>query len=193
MIKINLLPHAKRAKSSDTERQVILFVLVVAIIASGIGTAVFWSGRQVNKLQELVEEREAQRQLLLTKVGKINQLEKELEEIDSNISAIKTIRLKQQLPVIYVDEAVRYVPGEEMWFEALNLSRQGVLDIRGVALDNQTFAAYVDELRDSDYIRSVSTQRTSRRQVMDLDLVEFQFQIRAGPATSGHNQAAHED
>lgn len=184
MIKINLLPHAKRAKSSDIEKQVVLFVLVAAIITAGIGAAVFWSERQVGRLQELVEEKEAQRQILLTKVGRINKLETQMEEMASNISAIRKIRLKQQLPVIYVDETVRYVPGEEMWFEALNLSRQGVLDIRGVALDNQTFAAYVDELRNSEYIRSVSTQRTSRRQVMDLDLVEFQFQIRAGPAIS---------
>lgn len=193
MIKINLLPHAKRAKSSDTEKQVLLFFLVAAIITAGIGAAAFWSARQIDRLQELVEEKEAQRQILLTKVGRINKLEKKLEEIGSNISAIRKIRLKQQLPVIYVDETVRYMPGEEMWFEALNLNRQGVLDIRGVALDNQTFAAYVDELRNSDYVQSVNTQRTSRRQVMDLDLVEFQFQVRAGPAASGQDQADHED
>ncbi len=193
MIKINLLPHAKRAKASDTEKQVVIFALVLFIITASLAGTGLWLRGKAGELEEQVREKESQRQLLLTRVARINQIEREFKEMESNIAAIKDIRLKQQLPVIYVDEAVRYVPGDRIWFEALNLSRQGVLDIRGVALDNQTFAMYVDELRSSPYVRSVSTQRTSRRQVMNLDLVEVQFQIRAGERRPLPAEEQHEN
>lgn len=193
MIKINLLPHAKRAKTSNTEKQLILFALLLAIITSGIVAAGMWSGSRINEIQDLIREKETQRQMLLTKVGRLNQLERQFKEMESNIEAIKAIRQTQQLPVIYVDEAVRHVPGDKMWFEALNLSRQGVMDIRGVAMDNQTFAGYVDNLRSSSYVRTVSTQRTSSREVMNLDLVEFQFQVRAGPKIVRQDHSDHED
>lgn len=193
MIKINLLPHAKRAKTSDAEKQVMLFVLLILVVTAAVVSLGIWSGGKVRQLEKVVQEKEAQRQLLMSRVGRVNNLLRELEAVEANIKAIREIRLKQQLPVRYVDEAVRFLPGEKIWFENLNLSRDGVLDIRGVALDNQAFARYVDDLRKSAFVRTVSTQRTSSRQVMDLDLVEFQFQVRAGPEISSRDNKSHED
>lgn len=193
MIKINLLPHAKRAKTSDAEKQVMLFVLLILVVTAAVVSLGIWSGGKVRQLEKVVQEKEAQRQLLMSRVGRVNSLLRELEAVEANIKAIREIRLKQQLPVRYVDEAVRFLPGEKIWFENLNLSRDGVLDIRGVALDNQAFARYVDDLRKSAFVRTVSTQRTSSRQVMDLDLVEFQFQVRAGPEISSRDNKSHED
>ena len=193
MIKINLLPHAKRAKTSDAEKQVMLFVLLILAVIVTVVSLGVWSGGKVRELEQVVREKEARKQVLMSRVGRVNSLLRELEAVEANIRAIREIRLKQQLPVRYVDESVRILPGERMWFENLNLSREGVLDIRGVALDNQAFAMYVDDLRKSAYIRNVNTQRTSSRRVMDLDLVEFQFQVRAGPDTAGRDSKSHED
>ena len=193
MIKINLLPHAKRAKTSDTEKQIILFALLAGIIMAGIVAAGIWSKGKVSRLEETVQEKQVQRQVLLSRVGRMNRLQKDFEEIQSNIRAIREIRLLQQLPVRYIDELVRHLPADMIWFENLNLSREGFLDIRGVALDNQAFAGFIDELRASPYVRTVSTQRTLSRQVQGLDLVEFQFLVRAGPVISRQDDAVHED
>jgi type IV pilus assembly protein PilN len=193
MIKINLLPHAKRAKTSDAEKQVMLFVLLILVVSVAVVSLGIWSGGKVRELEKVVQEKEARKQMLMSRVGRVNSLLRELEAVEANIRAIREIRLKQQLPVRYVDESVRILPGERMWFENMNLSRDGVLDIRGVALDNQAFAMYVDDLRKSAYVRNVMTQRTSSRRVMDLDLVEFQFQVRAGPDTSNRDSKSHED
>ncbi|RQD63914.1 PilN domain-containing protein [Desulfonatronovibrio magnus] len=184
MIKINLLPHSKRAKVSDTEKYLLLYLILLTIVCTSIlSIGLMWRGH-LSGLEDEVLDLESQRQILLTRVGRLNQLERKFEEIQANIEAIKYIRVRQQLPVRYVDETTVRVPEERMWFEALNLNRNGVMDIRGVAVDNQAFAGYVDSLRSSEFIRSVSTQRTSRREVQNLSLVEFQFQIRAGPPAS---------
>lgn len=193
MIKINLLPHTRSARTYSTEKQVIVFLFLCALVTAGIIILGVWSGSIVSELTETVQKKQEQRQAMLSRVARINKLRIKIDEIQSNIKAIRDIRLKQQLPVIYVDETVSSLPEKKMWFEALSLNRKGVMDIKGVALDNQAFAGYVDQLRNSPYVRSVSTQRTSSRQVMNLDLVEFQFQIRAGPRTSRNDHENHED
>jgi type IV pilus assembly protein PilN len=191
MIKINLLPHAKSAEAQRTQKQVIMFLVLCALVTAGIVVMGVWCGSKVSGLTETVQKKEEQRQAILSKVSRINQMKIKIDEVQSNIKAIRDIRLKQQLPVIYVDETVSSLPEEKIWFEALNLNSKGVIDIKGVALDNQVFAGYVDELRNSPYVRSVSTQRTSSRKVMHLNLVEFHFQIWAGPKTSGNNNETH--
>lgn len=193
MIKINLLPHARSARTHSTQKQVIVFLVLCALVTAGIVAMGVWCGSKVSGLTETVQKKQEQRQAMLSRVARINQLRIKIDEIQSNIKSIRDIRLKQQLPVIYVDETVSSLPEEKIWFEALSLNAKGVMDIRGVALDNQAFAGYVDELRNSPYVRSVSTQRTSSRQVMNLDLVEFQFQIRAGPKASRNDHETHED
>ncbi|WP_028573915.1 PilN domain-containing protein [Desulfonatronovibrio hydrogenovorans] len=193
MIKINLLPQAKRARTSDTERQIIVFLVLLLLISASLLTSGLWHRAKINDLERIAAEKRTQRQALLARVARINELQRKFDEVEANIEAIREIRLKQQLPVRYIDETIRKLPGERIWFEALSLDRQGLMDIRGVALDNQAFAGYVDDLRGSPFIRSVSTQRTSRRQVLDLDLVEFQFQVRAGPVVSATEAQQHEN
>ncbi|MCA1742748.1 MAG: PilN domain-containing protein, partial [Desulfovibrionales bacterium] len=128
-----------------------------------------------------------------SKVGEINKLKKELEAMNSNIEAIKKIRSQQQLPVRYIHEIAKRLPEESIWFESMNLNRNGLLEVSGVALDNQAFARYVDNLRDSQFIHSVNTERTSRRQVANRNLVEFLCQINAGPAESSSRESIDED
>lgn len=193
MIKINLLPYAKRAKTSDIEKQIMLFGLLIIVLCTGILTAGIWTRGKINGLEEVVEEKQVQRQLLLSKVGKINKLQKELEEMDANIEAIKKIRSQQQLPVRYIHEMARRIPKDSIWFESLNLNRNGRLEVSGVALDNQAFARYVDNLRESRFIRSVNTQRTSRRQVANRNFIEFLCQISAGPENNSSMESTIED
>ena len=193
MIKINLLPHAKRAKTSDMEKQIMLFVLLIIVLCSGILATGIWTQGKTSDLEKLVEEKQIQRQMLLSKVGRVNQLQKELEGMSSNIEAIKKIRSQQQLPVRYIHEMARRLPEESIWFESLNLSRNALLEVSGVALDNQVFARYVDSLRDSPFISSVNTQRTSRRQVANRNLIEFLCQINAGPEESSSMESVDED
>ncbi|MFW5731192.1 MAG: PilN domain-containing protein [Desulfonatronovibrionaceae bacterium] len=193
MIKINLLPHAKRAKASNTEKLILLTGIFLIMLSAGIfTTGLIWKDK-IQNLEASIQEKQTLRQNLLKKVGRINRLEKEFEALKDNIAAIRDIRSRQQLPVRYVDEVVRAIPAERIWFEALNLGSDGTMDIRGIALDNQAFAGYVDELRQSPFIQRVTTRRTSRKRVSNLDLVEFQFQVSAGPASSGAQDEKPQD
>lgn len=193
MIKINLLPYAKRAKTSDTEKQIMLFGLLIIVLCIGILATGVWTRSKISDLEQVVEEKQIQRQLLLSKVGKFNKLQQELEGMNDNIEAIRKIRSQQQLPVRYIDEMARRLPEQAIWLESLNLNRNGLLEVSGVALDNQAFARYVDSLRESRFIRSVNTQRTSRRQVANRNFIEFLCQINAGPEENSSAESISED
>ncbi len=191
MIKINLLPHTKKVQVSNTEKQVVLCLGLLFGTCLIFLVLILWSGGKVKELERQIEAEQNLRQILLSQVRRINELEKKMEQTGSNLEAIRQIRAIQQLPIRYVESLVQVMPEQSLWFESLNLNREGTLEIQGVALDNQTFAGYVDRLRESGYIRAVSTQRTSRRQVMNQDLVEFDFRIKAGPFLEHEQESSH--
>ena len=185
MIKINLLPHSKRARVKPAEKQLILGLGLVLCISLVCAALILWSGSRVSSLENRVADLDEQRHELLQQVRHINEIKDKMEQMQSNIRAIKEIRTIQPLPVRYIETLVTNLPDQRIWFESMDLDPDGTLEIRGVVLDNQVFARYVDDLRQSPYVHSVNTRRTSRRQVQDLDLVEFDFRVQAGEPVPG--------
>jgi type IV pilus assembly protein PilN len=73
------------------------------------------------------------------------------------------------------------MPEEKIWLETFTLNGKGAIEMKGVALDNQAFAQYVDTLRQSPFVASVITHRTQLRSIQDLELVEFQCAVSTQP------------
>lgn len=177
MIKINLLPQQKRAKSTNVEKDLVLFVLAILLIAGSIYAADYHFTAQINSLNTQISQKSAVRANLEQQVGTVNQVLDELKGIESRIKIIKDVRIRQGLPVKYIDEIVVNIPAQKMWIETFTLNPNGSISLSGVALDNQSFATYVEKLRASNYIATVDTQRTSRRAVDGLGLVSFQCSV----------------
>lgn len=177
MIKINLLPQQKRAKSTNVEKDLVLFVLAILLIAGSIYAADYHFTAQINSLNTQISQKSAIRANLEQQVGTVNQVLNELKDIEGRIMIIKDVRIRQGLPVKYIDEIVVNIPEQKMWIETFTLNPNGSISLSGVALDNQSFASYVEKLRASNYIASVDTQRTSRRAVDGLGLVSFQCSV----------------
>ncbi len=184
MIRINLLPRQKRVKVTNARKEVWLWALLLLFVLSGIGSSLFWMNSTIDSLERDKAAKTAVRATLLTKVAKVNSLKRKLAEVQRKIQVIREIREKQSLPVRYIDVLVSRMPEAKIWFEAFSLGADGRMDIRGVALNNQSFASYVEQLRRSEFISGVVTRRTSRRTVQGFDLVEFTVNVMAGPAPS---------
>jgi type IV pilus assembly protein PilN len=184
MIRINLLPRQKRVKATNVRKELWLWLLLLFVVTAGIGGSLFWTSSTIDALEQDKTAKTAIRATLLTKVAKVNSLKRKLAETRRKIEIIRDIRERQGLPVRYIDVLVSRMPEGKIWFEAFSLGDDGRMDIRGVALNNQSFAAYVERLRQSEYISGVVTRRTSRRTVQGFDLVEFTVNVMAGPAPS---------
>ncbi len=181
MITVNLLPQKRRAKNSHLKREMLWagIVLVVLLLLMIVGYYIVHS--QVEELARTKEQREGVKRLAMIQAGKVNKLKKELKDLEVKIRAIRDIRRQQGLPVRYIDEMITRLPGEKIWFEAFSFSGDGTIAVKGVALDNQAFAHYVEDLRRSEWIRSVVTGRTQLRSVQGLGLVEFQCTVAVQP------------
>lgn len=192
MIKINLLPQQKRAKVTNLEKD-----LAIAIIAGCcmVGSVLAVDYVYSSRLSSLVADETGKVQIkkeLEEKVAKVNSVLSELKSLEARIQAIKDIRQQQGLPVKYIDELVVHLPKNKIWLETFSMGSNGMVALTGVALDNQSFALYVEELRSSKYIARVDTQRTSRKTVGELGLISFQCTIATKPyfetvSTNGTN------
>lgn len=188
MIRINLLPLEKRPKISTLRIDLSVLVLSCVLFGGAILLTHFWVSEQVKDLGRIHQAREAENAALMVEVGHVRSLEEELKAIVGRIEVIKKIRGIQSLPVRYVDALISVLPEERIWFETFALDKNGVLELTGVAMDNQTFAAYVEILRTSAFVRGVITERTLRREVQGLSLVEFHFRVMFGPPPAEYSQ-----
>ncbi len=180
MIQINLLPVQTRAKVSHVEKELVLFVLILVLAGVSMAMTQRWLGSQVHALEQVKQDRVQEKNRLLKRIKRINDIEEKLQATRTRINVIKKIRARQSLPVRYLDELVTTLPKDKMWFESLRLSANGGIQLNGIALDNQVFAMYVKNLRQSPYIQDVTLNRTSRKSIRELGLVAFQCSIKAG-------------
>jgi type IV pilus assembly protein PilN len=179
MIKINLLPQQKRSKSTNIEKGSALFVLGVLLMFGSVYAVDYYYSSELDSLKATVASKTQTRSLLQKEVAIVNNVIQELKDIEGRIKIIKDIRLRQGLPVKYIDEIVVNMPKDKMWFETFSLNANGNIALSGVALDNQVFASYVEKLRLSKYIKFIDTRRTSRRAIEGLGLVSFQCSVMA--------------
>ncbi len=177
MITINLLPQQTRAKASDKGWTIFFAIFGVVVVGGLLGASYWYFEAQIEELHRAVQERTQTKNLLLAQIGKANQYVDELKSIEHRIQVIKEVRLRQGLPVRFLDALVASIPPERLWFESLTLAADGQMTLSGVALDNQAFAAYVEALRQSPFIARVDTQRTSRRDVQGRGLVAFSCSV----------------
>ena len=179
MIKINLLPQQKRTKTTNIEKSFVDFALRgVLVLGSVFGVDYFFSS-QLGELNEGVAARTQTKKLLEKEVAKVNETIQALKDIEGRVKVIKDVRLRQGLPVKFIDEIVVNMPQNKMWVETFTVDSKGNIALTGVALDNQAFVSYVERLRLSKYIASVDTRRTSRRAIDGLGLVSFECSVKA--------------
>jgi type IV pilus assembly protein PilN len=179
MIKINLLPQQKRTKSTNVEKSLVFFVLGVVVLFGSVFGVDYYFSSQLGELNAAVTAKTQTKALLEKEVAKVNQTIQALQDIEGRIKIIKDVRLRQGLPVKYIDEIVINMPENKLWVETFNIDANGNIALSGVALDNQAFVTYVERLRLSKYIASVDTRRTSRRAIDGLGLVSFECSVKA--------------
>lgn len=179
MIKINLLPQQKRTKSTNIEKSAVLFVLALVLLVVSIFPVDYYYSGQLSSLTAEIATKTQTRNILQAEAASVDKVMQEIKDIEGRIKIIKDVRLRQGLPVKYIDEIVTNMPQNKMWVETFTVSSNGNISLSGVALDNQAFASYVEKLRLSKYIANVDTRRTSRRSVEGLGLVSFECSVMA--------------
>lgn len=172
MLKINLLPVRQLKKRAKAKKQLFgmftLFIMVLALLAvTGVLQAQKISGLQ-SDIAVLQKEKDSYKPTL----AKIAKLKKDREELIRKTEIIKKLRTDSSLTVRTLDEVANRIDNQRMWLDSLN--QQGTsLRLSGVALDNQTIAQFMDNLKASPFVQDVTLTSSSLKVVSGRNLKSF--------------------
>ncbi|MDI6795566.1 MAG: PilN domain-containing protein [Desulfatibacillaceae bacterium] len=154
MIHINLLPFRSARKQENVRRQVVIFVgsLFVIVLALVWGQTIL-SG-QVATLRE--EKVSAERELAHFKqiAQQVDELRTHIEMVQQRLNVITVLQEDRAKPVLLLDEMTALVIPKRMWLTNLEDGATSI-NLKGMAVDNQTIASFLKNLEDSGRFSSV--------------------------------------
>lgn len=192
MIKINLLPVREWRRREQVRLQITIFVLSVIFLISCLASASIFLKGQVYSKRQQKEKLEAKKKELDIVEKTIAQLKAKAEEVEGKFNTVEGLQKERTLLIEALDAIVSVIPEEKMWFEKLTL-KGGSLQLSGIALDNQTIAAFMKKMEGLSAVKSVGLN-SIKRTIYDVsvdkkgnakaggyELMEFSLAISIGP------------
>jgi type IV pilus assembly protein PilN len=177
MIRINLLPFRAARKIENIRRQITIYALVVVLtivlLAYGF-LQLNGKASGLRKKKQSVNTELATYQKTLTEIKK---LEKTIKSVETKLAVIKRLEKGKSGPVLLLDAVANAVPKDKLWLTSLTESR-GILNLSGTAMDNETVALFMDNLKASDQIVSVELENTKLRSFPRYKLNASDFRLR---------------
>ncbi len=172
MLKINLLPVRQLKKRAKAKTQlfgiIFLFILVLALLA-GVG---FLQARNIKSLESTVAELTAEKRTYDPILKEMEILKKAKLELERKTSVIENLEADSSLTVRVLDEVATIVDNNRMWITSLK-HQQSSLTLVGVALDNQTIAQFMDNLKASPFVQGVSLKSSAIKKISGRNLKAF--------------------
>ena len=152
MIKINLLGE----EIDRSGLYLLQFIGFLGALALAIGACyAFQSGRN-SHLAEL-ESRKSQLEIKLARLKKETKEAEELEEkkqfLKDKLTTIATLKANKYGPVRMMDDINGAIP-ERAWLKEVT-EKNKELELKGVALDNQTVSSFMVDLENSPFFKNV--------------------------------------
>lgn len=179
MIKINLLLERKEKKKVGVKKELIIFSLAIIILLAVL-FVIHW---RLEKTREDILAQIAQMKKdinyyksLTSEVNKAKEAQKILQE---KLNIINTLRKEKSSPARVLDELSIGKP-EKVHFESLKKEGSKV-GIEGIALDDETVANFMTNLRKSKIFKNVDLIVTEQIEVSKIKLKKFVLSCEIAP------------
>ena len=192
MIRINLLPFRAARKKDNIRRQVSVFLLMLIIVAIATISINIWMSNNVQALTNEVAAKKTE----LARYDKINKeiekIRKQLELFDKKIDVIKTLELNRKGPLRLLDSMTGIVVENRMWFISM-ADQKGAVNIKGIAIDEETVANFMRRLEASGLFASVNLKNIKQTSVgkQKMSLKSFIFNCRKKAVKQPANKAGN--
>jgi type IV pilus assembly protein PilN len=171
MIKINLLKARKEKKKIGVRKEMIVFILSMVVVFAALFVVNWFVGSEIekNRLQIANTKKEIEYyKSLRTEFEKAKEQQKILQE---KLSVINQLRKEKSGPAKVLDELSIDKP-EKVYFESVK--KDGArLGIEGVALDDETVANFMTNLRKSKLFKNVDLIVSEQIEVSKIPLKKF--------------------
>ena len=174
MLKINLLPVRQLKKRVQATQQLFGMVLLLLLVLAFLATIGIFQTQKINRLQADIAQLNKEKDSYAPTLKKIADLKKDREELTRKTDIINTLKTDSSLTVRVLDEVASKVDNQRMWLESLQQDR-AALKLTGIALDDQTVAQFMDNLKESPFVQDVALSGSSQKSVSGRNLKSFEL------------------
>ncbi len=171
MIKINLLLARKEKKKVGIKKELIIFILSIALLLVVLIVLQWRLGKEEETLMAQIVETKKEidyYKSLTTEVEKAKEAQKTLQE---KLNIINSLRRAKAFPARILDELSMGKP-EKVHLESLK--KEGTkLGIEGIALDDETIANFMTNLRKSKLFKNVDLVVSEQVEQSKIKLKKF--------------------
>ena len=171
MIKINLLLARKEKKKVGIRKEFIVLILSIVLLVVVLGGIQYLLEREKSDILAKISETKkeiAYYKSLTTEVLKAKEAQKTLQD---KLNVINTLRKEKALPAKVLDELSIDKP-EKMHLESVR--KDGAkLGIEGIALDDETIANFMTNLRKSKLFKNVDLVVSEQVEQSKIKLKKF--------------------
>ncbi len=172
MLKINLLPVRQLKKRAKAKKQFLGMLVLFAIVLSSLAATAVLQNQKINNLESDISALNKKKESYTPTLNKISKLKKDREELARKTEIINKLKTDSSLTVRVLDEVATKVDKQRMWLESLQ-QQDTNLSLSGVALDNQTIAQFMDNLKESPFVKDVTLTNSSLKVISGRNLKSF--------------------
>ena len=188
MIHINLLPVREIKRRNRAIRQIaassVAFLFFLAMLAS----FAIYQANYASNLQKESDRLQAETQQYAKILAEIKKIEADKKVLLTRIGVINKLKESSSLTVHVLDEIATITPPHRMWLTKLQQAGSD-LKLSGMALDDQTVAKYMDDVGSSPYMQNVILASASMEKYAERNLKLFSISCTVGvPASKKNDQ-----
>jgi type IV pilus assembly protein PilN len=171
MIRINLLPVRAARRKQSRRNQLAVAAVIIALTLVGIGGTAWYQRHRLQTTAAALKRTQQQIKALQPVVDKINRYKEQKAEIKRKVEVIDRLDRSRREPLHVLYDLNRYRP-ERLWYTSVNRKGQ-ILEIKGIAIDNETIVAFLNNLSRSLPLQQAELMYLRSHSMQALELKEF--------------------
>jgi type IV pilus assembly protein PilN len=171
MIRINLLPIREQKKRESTRRMLSVLFLSLGLTAVVLIFFHLSLSSQISDLQGRIKDYQEEIQRLKIDTKDVDKFKAEKEDLQRRLNIIYTLQRAKTGPVRVLDELATALPGK-LWLTSVK-EKNGKMEVKGVAFDNQDIARFMTNLEKSGGITKIELIISQQVEKNELKLKEF--------------------
>jgi type IV pilus assembly protein PilN len=172
MIRINLLPYREKEKKANLQSRIVFLAGSVILFVLVFGAVYLYFSMGIGGLEKSIQEEDAKLVVLNKKVGNIEGLKRDKQEVEAKLEMIKSLESHRFFPVRMLDELNLLIPARDIWLERINQTGND-LRIEGVARNNDIVARFMKSLEKAGFIQTVDLMGTKEKEISGNKLQQF--------------------
>jgi len=183
MLQINFLPIRQLKKREKAKDQLIVFFFVFVLIVALCFLAWWIQSNSISSARNTNAQLTKEKQALQPKLTLIDKLNKDKGELERKTKVIEQLKKESSLAVRVMDEVASRVDSNRLWLISMAQTGSNV-DLKGIALDNESIAQFMDNMKSSPFVQDVSLAESSQKTLAGRDLKSFTISCRVAPPGS---------